>query len=63
MVYFIFTEHFPLVGNLTLGQLKAHGHEHMRTCLGLPLPYQPNEISAGSCACPRAPDSQREKRV
>lgn len=25
-----FFENFPLMGNMTLGQLKVHGHEHLR---------------------------------
>ena len=29
MIYFIFTEYFPLVGNLTLGQFKAYGPEYI----------------------------------
>ena len=29
-------EHFQLVANIVLGQLKAHGHERLRACLDLP---------------------------
>ena len=36
MVCFIFTEHFPLVANMALGQLKAHGYEYLRAWLDLP---------------------------
>ena len=30
MVCLFFPENFPLMANITLGQLKVHGHEHLR---------------------------------
>ena len=37
-VTLFFTEHFPLVANMTLGQFKAHGHEYLRACVDHPHP-------------------------
>ena len=58
----IFSENFLLMANMTLGQLKVHGHEHLRPLIFHNL-YQLKESLAGSCACSRASDAQREKEI